>query len=104
MSPATKTGNAATMNWKKVSGGCADPVPAPLASGRHLRRLLYITIGIALGMFLQARNASPTPIASRVPLYFMLIGVELVLAWFVTIGVKARGYRLLDIVGRPWRN
>jgi hypothetical protein len=89
------------MNWGYVSGGFRDPVPAPLASGRHVRRLLYITIGIAIAMFLQARNASPTPIASRVPLYFMLIAVELVLAWFVTIGVKARGYRLVDIVDRP---
>src|SRR3954471_17451560 len=104
MSGTAETGNAATMNREKISGGFADLVPAPLASGRHLRRLLYITIGIAIAMFLQARNLSPTPIASRVPLYFMLIGVELVLAWFVTIGVKARGYRLLDVVGKPWRN
>jgi membrane protease YdiL (CAAX protease family) len=104
MSGTAQTDNAAMMNRGYVSGGFRDPVPAPLGSGRHLRRLLYITIGIAIGMFLQARNASPTPIASRVPLYFMLIAVELVLAWFVTIGVKARGYRLVDIVGRPWRN
>ncbi|HEV2805680.1 MAG TPA: type II CAAX endopeptidase family protein [Chthoniobacterales bacterium] len=94
------------MNWAKLSVGFADSVPAPLASNRHLRRLLYITIGIAIALLLQARNASATPAVSisKVPMYLMLIGVELVLARFVTIGAKARGYRLLDIVGQPWRN
>ena len=90
-----------TTNWsKRLIGGFNDVPPAPLASGRHLRRFLYISIGIAVGMFLQARGTSPTPIASRVPLYCMLVGVELVLVWFVAIGIRARGYRLLDVVGR----
>jgi uncharacterized protein len=102
MRAAAKKGDA--MNWAKLSGGFGDPVPAPLASNRHLRRLLYITIGIAIALLLQARNASPTPTVSKVPMYLMLIGVELVLARFVTIGVTARGYRLRDIAGQPWRN
>src|SRR4051812_19504320 len=58
-------------------GGFTDPAPAPLASFRHLRRFLYISIGIAVGMLLQARGSSPTPIASRAPLYVGLIAVEL---------------------------
>src|SRR5437763_16785602 len=90
-----------TTNWsKRVIGGFNDVPPAPLASGRHLRRFFYISIGIAVGMFLQARGTSPTPIASRVPLYCMLFGVELVLVWFVAICIRACGYRLREIVGR----
>src|SRR2546423_4373395 len=94
----------ATMSWSKLAGGFADVPPPPLASGRHLRRFLYISIGIAAGMFLQARNASPAPVASKVPFYFMLIAVEVFFVWFVMIGVKARGYLLLDVVGRRWPN
>ena len=92
------------MRWSKFAGGFADAPPSPLASGRHLRRFLYISIGIAAGMFLQARNASPSPVGSKIPFYFMLIAVEVFLVWFVTVGVKARGYRLLDVVGRRWPN
>src|SRR5438067_13273187 len=90
-----------TTNWsKRVIGGFNDVPPAPLASGRHLRRFFYISIGIAVGMFLQARGTSPTPIASRVPLYCIHVGVELVLVWLVAISIRARGYRLLEVVGR----
>jgi uncharacterized protein len=92
------------MSWIKLAGGFADPPPPPLASSRHLRRFLYISIGIAVAMFLQARNSSPTPVASKVPFYFMLVAVEIFLVWFVMIGIKARGYRLLDLVGRGWSN
>jgi membrane protease YdiL (CAAX protease family) len=92
------------MSWSKLAGGFADPPPPALASGRHLRRFLYISLGIAAGMFLQARNASPAPVTSKIPFYFMLIAVEVFFVWFVTIGVKARGYRLLDVVGRRWPN
>ena len=90
------------MTVKTVAGGFADSPPPPLASGRHLRRFLYISLGIALAMLLQARGSSPTPIASRVPFYIGLIAVELALARFVAIGVRARGYRLIDLLGR-WR-
>ena len=93
-----------TMTWKQFAGGFTDSCPAPLASSRHLRRFLYIAIGIALAMFVQTRGASPAPIASRVPLYLTLIGVELLLVRFVTIGTKARGYRLIDVAGQRWRN
>ena len=57
-------------------------------------------------MLLQARNASPAPaaVASKIPFYFMLIAVEVFFVCFVTMGVKARGYGLLDVVGRRWRN
>ncbi len=84
-------------------GGFADPAPAPVASGRHLRRFLYIAIGIGLVMLLQARHSSPVPIGSKVPLYFALIAVELVLVWFVAIGIHARGVNLADLIGRRWR-
>ena len=88
------------MKQERILGGFADPVPAPLASNRHLWRFLLIAIGIAVGMLLQSRGSSPTPIASRAPLYFGLIAVELALVWFVVIGVRARGSKLIDVVGR----
>lgn len=93
-----------TTNWKKsLLGGFGDPPPASTASTRHLRRFLLIAIGIAAGMLLQARSSSPTPIASRVPLYCALIAVELALVWFVAIGIHAKGYRLLELLGHRWR-
>ncbi|HEX4632076.1 MAG TPA: type II CAAX endopeptidase family protein [Chthoniobacterales bacterium] len=92
------------MNWSNLAGGFADEPPAPLASSRHLRRFLYISIGIAAGMFLQARNASPAPVGSKIPFYFMLIAVEVFFVWFVTMGAKAHGHGFRDIVGRRWPN
>jgi len=86
----------------RIVGGFGDPVPAPLASRRHLWRFILIAIGIAVAMFFQARGSSSTPIASRAPLYFGLIAVELVFVWFVAIGVRARGHTLLDVAGRRW--
>ena len=91
------------MKQPSILGGFADPVPAPLASNRHVLRFLLIAIGISVGMFLQARTSPPTPIVSRVPLYFALMAVELVLVWFVTVGIRYRGYKLIDVVGRRWR-
>lgn len=94
-----------TNSWKKyLAGGFADPAPGPLASLRHLRRLLYIAIGIGLAMLLQAQRSSPAPVTSRVPLYLGLIAVELVLARFVVIGVRARGFKLSDLLGYRGRN
>lgn len=93
-----------TANWRSLFlGGFADSAPAPAASGRHLRRFLYIAIGIGLVMLLQARHSSPAPVVSRAPLYFGLIAVELVLVWFVAIGIHARGLKLTDLIGRRWR-
>jgi CAAX protease family protein len=92
------------MSWRKLAGGFVEESPAALASSRHLRRFLYISIGIALGMFLQARNASPAPAASKIPLYVMMIAVEVFFVWFVTMGAKAHGYGLRDILGRRWRD
>jgi membrane protease YdiL (CAAX protease family) len=92
------------MTWKKqLLGGFGDPPPASVASTRHLRRFILIAIGIAVGMLLQARGSSPTPIASRIPMYCAVIAVELALVWFVAIGVHAKGYKLLDLLGRRWR-
>jgi membrane protease YdiL (CAAX protease family) len=91
------------MSWRKLTGGFVDEPPAPLASSRHLRRFLYISIGIAVGMFLQARNASPAPAASKISFYVMMIGVEVFFVWFVTMGAKAQGHGLRDILGRRWR-
>lgn len=85
-----------------IPGGFSDPVPAPLASTRHLWRFILIAVGIGIGMLLQSRGPSPTPATSRVPLYLALIAVELVFVWFVAIGIRARGYKLVDVVGRRW--
>ena len=94
-----------TGDWKEqLVGGFADPAPTPVASGRHLRRLLLIAGGIAVAMLLQARRTSPAPVTSRIPLYLALMGVELVLAWFVTIGIRARGFKLSDLVGARRRS
>jgi membrane protease YdiL (CAAX protease family) len=92
------------MSWSKLAGGFADAPPARLASSRHLRRFLYISIGVAVGMLLQARHPSPAAVASKIPFYFMLIAVEVFFVWFVTMGAKARGNGLRDIIGRRWSN
>jgi membrane protease YdiL (CAAX protease family) len=91
------------MNADRVLGGFKDSPPVQLASPRHLRRLIYITVGIAVAMLLQARGSSPAQTAARFPLYVSLIVVELVLVWFVVIGVRARGSDAKDLVGQPWR-
>lgn len=88
----------------RILGGFADPAPEALASGRHLRRLLYIVLGIAVAMLVQARKSAPTQVTpSRIPLYFALIAVEFALVWFVAIGIRARGHTLRELVGRRWR-
>lgn len=93
-----------TKPTNSILGGFGDPPPEPLASNRHLRRLLYIVIGIAAAMLLQARQSAPGAITpSRIPLYLSLIAVELIFVWFVLIGIRARGYKLLDLAGRRWR-
>ena len=93
-----------TNSTNRILGGFADPPPAALASSRHLRRLLYIVLGIAVAMLVQARKSAPIQAApSRIPLYFALIAVEFILVWFVAIGIRARGRRLRELVGRRWR-
>jgi uncharacterized protein len=87
-----------------ICGGFTDAAPAPLASPRHLRRLVYISLGIALAMVLQARGQSPFASVSRVPLYLGLIAVEVFLVRFVVIGVRARGYKTVDLLGEHWRS
>ena len=92
-----------TIPWRKrLFGSFGDPPPAPVASPRHLWRFLLIATAIAVGMLLQARSSSPTPVTARVPLYFALITVELALVWFVAIGIRARGNKLIDLLGRQW--
>jgi membrane protease YdiL (CAAX protease family) len=86
----------------KCVGGFGDSAPAMLASTRHFRRFLFIAGGIAVAMLLQARGSSPTPLASRVPLYVALIVVELLLVWFVVVGIRAHGSKLIDVIGRRW--
>lgn len=89
---------------ERLSGGFTDTPPAPLASTRHLRRFIYIALGIGVAMLLQARRSSPAPVMSRVPMYLVLVAVELSLVWFVAIGIHARGYKLVDVLGRRWRS
>jgi membrane protease YdiL (CAAX protease family) len=100
---STKKGTVVTSGADPLFGGFRDAPPAPLASSRHLRRLIYITVGIAVAMVLQARGRSPVSGVSRVPLYLGLIAVELSLVWFVAIGIRARGYKLVDLLGERWR-
>lgn len=93
-----------TRSTNRILGGFADPPPESLASSRHLRRLLYIVFGIAVAMLAQARKSSPMAAApSRIPLYLVLIAVELTLVWFVAIGIRARGHTLSELFGRRWR-
>jgi membrane protease YdiL (CAAX protease family) len=93
-----------TSSTSQIRGGFADPPPEELASGRHLRRLLYIVLGIALTMLVQARKSAPTAaVSSRIPLYFALIAVEFSLVWFVAIGIHARGHTVRELLGRRWR-
>jgi membrane protease YdiL (CAAX protease family) len=93
-----------TSATNRILGGFADPPPEALASGRHLRRLLYIVLGIAIAMLVQARKSASTPaVPSRIPLYLALIAVEFCLVWFVAIGIRARGHTLRELVGRRWR-
>jgi membrane protease YdiL (CAAX protease family) len=86
-----------------VFGGFADAPPEALASNRHLRRFIYIVFGIAIAMSLQARQSAPASAApSRIPLYIGLIAVEFALVWFVVIGIRAHGHKLIELLGR-WR-
>jgi len=88
-----------------ILGGFTDPPPEALGSTRHLRRLLYIVLGIAIAMLAQARKSAPTPtVPSRIPLYLALIAVEFSLVWFVAIGIHARGHTLRELLGRGWRS
>jgi membrane protease YdiL (CAAX protease family) len=90
---------------KRILGGFADAPPAPVASPRHLRRLLLIVAGISIAMLLQARSGGAVaPVTtSKIPLYAGLILVELILSWFVIIGIRARGYKMAHVVGAPRR-
>jgi hypothetical protein len=90
---------------KNIAGGFADAPPAPLASPRHLKRFLLIALGISLSMVLQARRSVAVPAAiSKLPLYGGLILVEVVLAWFITIGIRARGHKIADLVNLRGRS
>jgi membrane protease YdiL (CAAX protease family) len=99
----TPKGALVNSSWSdKILGGFADAAPAPLASPRHLRRLIYITLGIAVTLVLQTRSGPAVSTGSRLPLYLCLIAVELALVRFVIIGIRARGYKLIDLFGERW--
>ena len=87
---------------RNILGGFTDAAPAPLASARHLRRLIYIILGIALALVFQARSAPAVSTGSRLPLYLCLIAVELALVRFAIIGIRVRGYKLVDLLGEGW--
>lgn len=88
----------------KFAAGFGDPPPPRLASTRHTIRFLGISAGIAVATFIQAQRALPTQSGSRIPLYLALIAVEILLAWFVAAGVRARGGTFLDLIGKGWRS
>jgi membrane protease YdiL (CAAX protease family) len=87
-----------------IAPGFGDPPPVPLASRRHTVRFLLIAVGIAIATFLQAQRASTAQPASRLPLYASLVAIELLFVWFVRLGVRARGGRLRDVIGRRWQS
>ncbi len=88
----------------RLIGGLRDAPPSPAASRRHLTRFLLISAGIASATFIQARHpVAPARNDSRVSLYLTLIGIELLLLWFVSAGVRARGNSIRDLIGERWR-
>lgn len=86
-----------------------EPSPRPaappplIASGRHLFRFLLIAAAIAAAMFFQARRPSRPNPDGHLVLYGIFIATELLLTWFVVLGVRAHGGYLRDLIGRTWR-
>jgi membrane protease YdiL (CAAX protease family) len=86
----------------KASHGFGDPTPEPLASQRHTTRFVLIVGGIAgVGLF-NGRQFAVLAAGSNLPLYFSLVFVELLFVWFIRVGIRARGGRLFDLIGRRW--
>lgn len=79
-------------------------IPAPLASTRHLTRLILIVCGVAFVGWVQTRQSFAHAGSSRVPLYLSLGALQLLFVWFVNLGIRARGYALPELFGRGWRS
>lgn len=78
----------------------ADPnAQAPLASRRHLTRLLLIIGAVALAGFLQSRAAHGAPaLTSRLPLYLSIIVLQILLVRFVARGLQAFSFSLRVLI------
>ncbi|HEV7668717.1 MAG TPA: CPBP family intramembrane glutamic endopeptidase [Thermoanaerobaculia bacterium] len=87
----------------------SNGAPEPLASRRHTIRLLLIVSAIAVAGLLRAHTPGAggpvvPPPGSRVPLYLSVIGLQLGFVWFISLGLRARGHRVVDLIGRGWRS
>lgn len=81
----------------------SSPIPQPLASNRHLIRFMAIVCGIAILGWFQARHSPISPASSRVSLYLSLAMLQLIFVWFVNLGIRAKQYSLVSLVGARWR-
>jgi membrane protease YdiL (CAAX protease family) len=81
-----------------------NSVPALLASRRHTQRFILIICGIALVGLVQWHRSTPSPMASRIPLYLSIATLQVLFVWFVNKGIRANGRSLLDLFGRRWRS
>lgn len=78
--------------------------PEPVASRRHTVRFVLIVSGIALAGLLNGRQPAVRPHGSHLFLYFSIAGLQLLFLWFIRLGLRARGVRLLDLLGERWRS
>lgn len=78
--------------------------PELVASVRHTVRFLFITAGIAAAATVNSHaSASPAP-RSKILLYVGFIAMELLLAWFIAVGVRARSYSVNRLLGKGWKS
>jgi membrane protease YdiL (CAAX protease family) len=89
--------------------GSGNRAPEPLASRRHTVRFLLIVGAIAVAGLLRSRasagGGSPVPPPGyRALLYLSLIALQLAFVWFVAVGIRRTGRRIVDLLGRRWRS
>jgi membrane protease YdiL (CAAX protease family) len=73
-----------------------------LASKRHTLIVLLIFGVVAFGGYLaNARGGTTTaPVAaSRIPFYVTIVVTQLLLVRYVVVGIRARGFSLVDLIG-----
>lgn len=84
------------------SHGFGDPRPPLLASRRHALRFIFIVGGIALAGLINGRHLAAPSGGSRALLYGSIIALQLLFAWFVRLGIRARGGQLIELLGTRW--